>query len=327
MEFLKELDRDAFAYLEKLDKTTWCRHAFKYYALSDSLCSNISECFNAFIKNARDQPIISCLETIRKLLMRRFNEKFERMQKYEGLICPRIWKKLENNKVQGMGCHLTWGGGITFQIESSKWGSYVCTPMKHTCGCQVWDLTGIPCVHACSTINYLREDINKFVHDTYKREMFLKTYQFMIEAIPGPIEWPTVEGDPILPPLFRRQGGRPKKLRIRAVNEPINPHRKRKTGVVMHCGKCGLPGHYVRKCQGQVGDLKKATAAAKDARRASKKRLKKKEIVSADVGIQTVLHTMDRNADGKVFKAKTKRKARESAPIVIRESQVSTQQE
>ncbi|KAL9680483.1 hypothetical protein QQ045_018362 [Rhodiola kirilowii] len=120
MEFLKELDKDAFAYLEKLDKTTWCRHAFKYYALSDSLCSNISECFNAFIKTARDQPIISCLETIRKLLMRRFNEKFEGMQKYEGEICPRIWKKLENNRVQGMGCHLTWGGGITFQVESSK---------------------------------------------------------------------------------------------------------------------------------------------------------------------------------------------------------------
>ncbi|KAL9679647.1 hypothetical protein QQ045_017513 [Rhodiola kirilowii] len=176
--------------------------------------------------------------------------------------------------------------------------------MKYSCGCQIWDLTGIPCVHACSTINYLREDVNKFVHETYKREIFLKTYQFIIEAIPGPIEWPAVEGDPILPPLFRRQGGRPKKLRIRAVDEPVNPHRKRKKCVVMHCGKCGLPGHNVRNCQSQVIDPKKALTAAKATRRASKNRLKKKEMVSAGVDIQTVQQNMDRNVDGKIFKAK-----------------------
>ncbi|CAM8941467.1 unnamed protein product [Rhodiola kirilowii] len=71
----------------------------------------------------------------------------------------------------------------------------------------------------------------------------------------------------------------------------------------------------------QVSDPKKAIIAAKATRRASKNRLKKKEMVSAGVDIQTVQQNMDKNVDGKIFKAKTKQKIRENTPITMRESQ------
>ena len=49
------------------------------------------------IKKARDKPVLTCLEMIRTINMNRIVNKYEAAQKYKGILCPKIEKKLQAN--------------------------------------------------------------------------------------------------------------------------------------------------------------------------------------------------------------------------------------
>ncbi|KAL9666571.1 hypothetical protein QQ045_000906 [Rhodiola kirilowii] len=226
MDNVKLLDKDAYTYLPKLNPAAWSRHGFSYFVKSDVLCSNISECFNSFIRVARDQPIITCLETIRKLLMKRFYDKRTGIENYDGDICPRIWKKLELNKRDSMHCNVYYGGGPAMEVEHTTQGTFVSNLALRSCTCRIWDLTGIPCSHACAAIRHMRGNPVDYVHQSYRKSEFLKDYEPYISPIPGPSEWPRQEGEDVLPPWYKRQAGRPRHRRIREPDEPVNPNQK-----------------------------------------------------------------------------------------------------
>ena len=73
---LKNISEYAYNYLMNIDWGSWCRAWFNTSPKCDLLVNNLYECFNAYILNARDLPIISMLEMIRKKLMRRYQVKF-----------------------------------------------------------------------------------------------------------------------------------------------------------------------------------------------------------------------------------------------------------
>ncbi|XP_019192313.1 PREDICTED: uncharacterized protein LOC109186673 [Ipomoea nil] len=66
---LRQLDEDAYVWLSNKSPTEWSRSHFTSVSHCDMLVNNICESFNAVIIDARKQPIILCLELIRKQLM------------------------------------------------------------------------------------------------------------------------------------------------------------------------------------------------------------------------------------------------------------------
>ncbi|KAL9677327.1 hypothetical protein QQ045_005555 [Rhodiola kirilowii] len=222
MNYVKELGNAAYTYLSKLDPSCWSRLTFSYFVKSDALCNNISECFNSFIKNARDQPIITCLQTIMRLLMKRFYDKRSGIETYTGDICPRIAQKLDDNNKVSMHCNVIYGGGPTLEVEQMTHETFMVNVPSRSCSCRTWDLTGIPCSHACATISHIQGNPTDYVHQSYRKRAFMKTYESYIQPIPGPSEWPHQDGETVLPPIFRRQPGRPRRRCIREVHEPVN---------------------------------------------------------------------------------------------------------
>ncbi|KAF7826419.1 uncharacterized protein G2W53_017583 [Senna tora] len=88
MSVLKSLHVDAHNWLTKYLPNTWSKHTFSPRSKCDILQNNIAETFNSFILDARDKPIITLFEMIRRLLMQRFVVKKEGMENYRGQICP-----------------------------------------------------------------------------------------------------------------------------------------------------------------------------------------------------------------------------------------------
>lgn len=72
---LKNLHVEAYEWLGDKHPSEWSRSHFTPYAKCDALVNNISESFNAQILEAREQLLISCAETIRKLLMSKLYER------------------------------------------------------------------------------------------------------------------------------------------------------------------------------------------------------------------------------------------------------------
>jgi hypothetical protein len=61
MEKMKVLNKDAYAWLEKMPPNTWVRAFFSEYPKCDILLNNTCEVFNKYILEARELPILSML--------------------------------------------------------------------------------------------------------------------------------------------------------------------------------------------------------------------------------------------------------------------------
>ncbi|KAK1355133.1 hypothetical protein POM88_048389 [Heracleum sosnowskyi] len=113
------------------------------------------------------------------------------------------------------------------------------------------------------------------VSDYYKREKYLATYKYSLEAMKGEEYWDFHGGETMLPPdIPKKLRGRPKKLRRREAWEGgTRSATQPSQGVIlqrfsnkriMHCSNCGDAGHRVSNCptKEQGNQHKKATKEA-----------------------------------------------------------------
>ncbi|CAH9126317.1 unnamed protein product [Cuscuta epithymum] len=162
MEGIKKFDEAAYNWIMQYDPSTWSRSHFSIQAQSDALQNNICESFNAYILRARDMPILSMFEWIRRRLMARFHVKYTAMSKYKGNICPNKQDLLEKFKFESRNCFSTPVGDNLFEVDFYD-TSHVVNLRDKTCTCRRWDLNGIPCKHGVSAIYANREKLEDYV--------------------------------------------------------------------------------------------------------------------------------------------------------------------
>ncbi|KAI8571932.1 hypothetical protein RHMOL_Rhmol01G0159200 [Rhododendron molle] len=158
------------------------------------------------------------LEWIRRKVMNMFQIKRMGMEKYNQAICPRIMAKLDVIKKDSKDSFAHFCGEYKFEVDYHD-TTYTVDLKEKTCGCRQWNLTGIPCKHACAAIGLNKNKVEEYVHPCYSRDTYLGVYQHMIQSIPGKHDWVKSNNEEVLPPFMRRPSGRPKKARRKAAEE------------------------------------------------------------------------------------------------------------
>ncbi|KAI8552256.1 hypothetical protein RHMOL_Rhmol06G0252600 [Rhododendron molle] len=246
---------DAYEWLMRESPSVWCRSMFSPRAKSDMLANNVSESFNHYIRQARDKPIITMLEMIRRQLMSRYEEKRSWILTCNGTLCPKIQKIIEEMKVEARNCEVAYAGNHIYEVWHGV-RTLVVDLANHTCVCRKWDVTGIPCAHAVAAITSAKRQPESYVNECYNRDSYMRAYAPIIHPIPDQTEWVHTEFDPIVPPPLRRPPGRPKKARRRGPDEPNNPHLAKRTHQSLRCSNCQELGHNTRTCKGPVAPKK-----------------------------------------------------------------------
>lgn len=229
---------------------SFCKSLLCSNTKSDATDNNISEAFNSFILSARDKPILHMLEEIRKSVMVKIHEFSNAVKKSQDVICPAVRKRLYKIDGQARYCRIT--ASIHDKYEVTLFGeTHVVNLNARACSCRDWELTGIPCSHACACINYSRLDVVDFVDSFFYKKTWEETYAHGLEPLRGEIEWPKITENPIMPPHFTKRPGRPKKQRKRSQDEvrKSNPSKLTRHGIRMKCTNCGELGHNRRSCQ------------------------------------------------------------------------------
>ncbi|XP_074356092.1 uncharacterized protein LOC141695770 [Apium graveolens] len=172
--------------------------------------------------------------------MRRIQIRRDKMKDRELVICPSVQKKL-NKAVQWDGnCVVNWSGGSTYSVTTTDGGhTLVVDLVKKTCTCRKWELTGIPCYHACACIALRNETWDHYISEWYKKEMYLKLYNTTLDPIVGPNFW---EDTPEPKPLPPNKNNDKKKAEAEA-----KEFTEGKTKV--KCKNCGKEGHNSRTCK------------------------------------------------------------------------------
>ncbi|XP_021757464.1 uncharacterized protein LOC110722504 [Chenopodium quinoa] len=192
MESIKFLDEASYEYLVSIPPKHWCRHAFPPTAKSNMLLNNMCETFNAVIKPARDKPILTQMEWMRRYIMNRNNEKWEDAKNINSNLVPYVRHVLHRVDFVARGCVVQPSRDSTYEVQL-KDDQVLVDLEKDTCTCYHWELTGIPCVHAYACMLDMRGDIEAYFDPYYTMETYRAAYEPVVHPMPGPKHWEKVK--------------------------------------------------------------------------------------------------------------------------------------
>lgn len=112
--------------------------------------SNMLTCFNGYILKSRSLLVIDMFKEIRRALMRRMSGKREMTPKSDDILCPRMRKKVEQNKMLSGTCSPVHACNYRFEVGHFA-NVFVVDLLIQVCSCKMWEISGIPCPHAVST--------------------------------------------------------------------------------------------------------------------------------------------------------------------------------
>ncbi|KAG8377175.1 hypothetical protein BUALT_Bualt08G0000700 [Buddleja alternifolia] len=219
----------AAEWLKEVPFKHWCRPYFRTRCKSDILVNNLCEIFNNYILATIDKPIISMIEWIRTRLMSRIQIKKERMLNFAGVVCPNILKKINKQSTIARNCTARFCGGMEFEVDHllDKYAVYL---DRKTCICAIANK---------------RNDVEDYVDVCYKKETYLKVYEYMIHPVPGQRDYIKTNYPPLRAPAIKINKGRPNKARMRGPGEGLNSTRK---GLTHTCKNCLGMGHNKGSC-------------------------------------------------------------------------------
>ncbi|XP_022155934.1 uncharacterized protein LOC111022933 [Momordica charantia] len=186
-------------YLSNVGFEKWAR-AHTKERIYQMLTTNISESLNATLKESRDLPVASLLDSIRQLL--------------QSFLSP--WAETEirkqfNESKSLMVDHIN---NVEFQVIH-KAENFLVNLGSKSCTCRVWDLEEIPCAHALAVICWTDLNPYSYVSEYYLSSRLLFTYNGSIRPVGNHLDWGSVAIDVnVLPPIIKCPAGRPRKQRI-----------------------------------------------------------------------------------------------------------------
>ena len=244
---MKEESEEAWAWLANIPAESWARYAMDYNCKTDLVVNNLSEVFNRMILDIRGKQVKTMFDGIRTKLMIKYETNRTGAAKSRWQITPNYSEKLEEAKKWARPCKAIKSVGDLWQVTSSQENTYVVDLSKRTCGCRKWDLTGLPCHHAVAAIYKSKQYPEDFVHDFFKKPMYLEAYNPPIYPVPGEDAWTKTDTPDIDPPAFNIERGRAQTKRRKGQFEVPQPKITSRMASIT-CSNCKLVGHRYTSC-------------------------------------------------------------------------------
>lgn len=248
MDNLRKESEAAWKWLSEIPVHTWARHAFDTTCKTDLVVNNLSEVFNRYILNVRKKPIITMIEGIKDKMMVRNHEKRTGAGIARWEITPHFSEQLEMSKKNSRFCTPRIADVGLWQVTNAKGdATHAVNLVDRTCGCRKWDVTGLPCSHACSAIIKAKQRPEDYVSHFFKKEMYVKAFKPIIYPVPGQHGWPKTGTADIIPLVFHIKKGRKQEKRRKGKFEVPKPKQTSRMGTIT-CSNCKLQGHRYTSC-------------------------------------------------------------------------------
>ncbi|KAH0633443.1 hypothetical protein KY284_036229 [Solanum tuberosum] len=238
-----KVDHRVKDYLEDAGYEKWSR-VHSIVNRGRMMTSNIAECINGCLVDARRLTIIDFLEEAR-LLFGSWNYKNREIASYtKETLGRRFEEVLIVNASKSSNMKVVPSSEYIFSVYQAGRRYIVCLERK-ICTCGRFQYDEIPCEHAIAVLKHKNvTDMHPYCSDYYKPDALEKTYEVAMVSMPDKEDWTVpdyVLDEIVLPPRYRRLAGRPRNRRKKNVDEKITVNKN-------SCGQCGQEGHNRRTC-------------------------------------------------------------------------------
>jgi hypothetical protein len=134
MDEIKKVNAKAWEWLCDIDSKHWSRHKFSPNVKTDLVVNNISESYNVWILEVREEPICTMVEHIRTKLMKSISKKRDGAENDTWVIALSYKKRLELKKQNASYCKGVCAGLGIWQIRCGE-SEYVVDLKNHKCEC------------------------------------------------------------------------------------------------------------------------------------------------------------------------------------------------
>ncbi|CAN1768756.1 hypothetical protein LINPERHAP1_LOCUS10798 [Linum perenne] len=170
-------------WMQRRGVKTWCKYYFNTMTSCDNSLNNHCESFNRWILEARDMPILSCLETIRFKMMKRVHANYVRVASLDPeALCPNAWVRIRERKQRAAYCYPTFSGAGQYEVREGLRSWVVDLRLSH-CACGLWQLSGLPCEHALACIAHNKEAVESYYDPCYKVSTYRAAYMHSIKPL------------------------------------------------------------------------------------------------------------------------------------------------
>ena len=164
----KEFDVEAHLWVTTVaPRHQSCKAFFCERLKCDTIVNNLCESFNSKILDAREQPIISMMETIRVYLMRIIQQRVDWIRKSPLSITPVIKEVVDERIKFSRGWSPISNGARGYEVKGPGGAQYVVYLKNKTCSCRLWQLSGIPCNHAMACIHRSKGSVLEHVDECF----------------------------------------------------------------------------------------------------------------------------------------------------------------
>ncbi|CAI9294403.1 unnamed protein product [Lactuca saligna] len=249
MDAIRQISPGAYEHLMTREPNTWCMAFFSTGLACEDVENSMAECFNAVILDARKKPLLTMLDEIRLYMMDRFYNLKELAKKWEGDVCPFAIKKLEEFGEDLKFWRVHPSGHNEFEVRNGL-ESYGVNIEKRSCACRLWDVSGIPCVHAQASIMLTHHDPKTFISKWFGKAMYISSYSSNILPVNGNNLWRESPYIKPLPPIERRMPDRPTVKRKRHVlGRDDKFSQVSSNSRTVKCQNCQKKGHNKKTCK------------------------------------------------------------------------------
>ena len=154
------------------------------------------------IVRAGQETITSMHEAIRCKVMVRIQELRTKVERWQGTICPNIFKKLKLNIVRSGKCVVLWNGADGLEVKENDRRRYTVNLEQFTCSCKYWQLLGLPCCHAISAIYSCSRKLDDYIAPCFSITEYRKIYEHCLQPVEGQERWPVSDMPRPHPPAY-----------------------------------------------------------------------------------------------------------------------------
>ena len=150
-------EKAAMDMVDYADPLQYCRAFIKEDSMVELIDNNLCEALNKELLPAREMPIISLFEHIRRYIMQRQVRKRKQATRWKNGIGKKVWAVLNKGADISQWCSVSHNGEGGYEIDHGD-RTYVVKLDDKTCTCRRYTLSGIPCAHAICVIRDRRHN-------------------------------------------------------------------------------------------------------------------------------------------------------------------------
>ncbi|XP_043717564.1 uncharacterized protein LOC122665476 [Telopea speciosissima] len=218
--FIRELNNEAYQWLIKNPLSMWARHAFDDRAKSDHVTNNLSESFNQWIAELRYMPILTLVDQLRVKMMKRLYRMYKKGYDYDihGIVTTNMKIKLDMVQQKARECIVHPSSPHTFEVQD---------------------------MFQATAVTFMKGTTKQYCDTFYSVKTYMDVYSGMIQPLPDLSELKPIDPTKLVQPLIlKRRPGKSHTSRKKDGDEVNNLRSK-----PMICSNCKQSGHNKRKCQ------------------------------------------------------------------------------